>query len=238
MRSFTHARPGLFLLLLLLLCSSGLGLYSSSRRAAQAVSPRVWLSQKVGPSTASMQVHGTGFGLNETVLVDFDDTTQIGSTLTDATGRFVVRVMVPKTALPETHTVGATGQSSGLTALALFLLLMDWTQLDFGPYQTGYYDQQSDKHRETVVIAWKWTQSQAHQLPADAPDAGLSSTVADTVIIAPLGTNTTGLVRIADTSTATTASVANAAKYEVLEVLPVGIVPTESHLRFVYRRFR
>jgi hypothetical protein len=105
MRYFTHARLGLFLLPLLLVCSSGLGLTTSLRGVARAVSPRVWLSQKVGAPTASLLVHGSGFGLNETVLVDFDDTTQIGSTTTDATGQFVVQVTVPKTALPGTHTV-------------------------------------------------------------------------------------------------------------------------------------
>src|SRR5437763_7957248 len=110
MRFSSRSRLGLFLMLLLVF-ATGLGFYTSSRGVAQAAGPRVWLSRKVGPPTASMQVSGSGFGLNETVLVYFDDTTQIGSTTTNATGQFVVRVMVPKTALPGTHTVRATGQS-------------------------------------------------------------------------------------------------------------------------------
>ena len=61
---------------------------------------------------------------------------------------------------------------------------------------------------------------------------------ADTLMIAPLGTNFTGAVFVADTATATTAAVASAAKYEILEVLPVGIVPGGSHLRVSLRRMR
>jgi hypothetical protein len=56
---------------------------------------------------------------------------------------------------------------------------------------------------------------------------------ADTVMIAPLGTNFTGAVYIADTTSATAVAVASAAKYEIIEVLPVGIVPGGSHLRLI-----
>lgn len=61
---------------------------------------------------------------------------------------------------------------------------------------------------------------------------------ADTVIIAPLGTNFTGAVYIADTTVATSVAVASAAKYEIIEVLPIGIVPGGSLLRVSLRRMR
>ncbi len=61
---------------------------------------------------------------------------------------------------------------------------------------------------------------------------------ADMLIIAPLGTNFTGAVFVADTATATAAAVASAAKYEIIEVLPSGIVPGGSHLRVSLRRMR
>ena len=61
---------------------------------------------------------------------------------------------------------------------------------------------------------------------------------ADTTMIAPIGTNFTGAVFIADTTSATAAAVANAAKYEIIEVLPIGIVPGGSHLRVSLRRMR
>jgi hypothetical protein len=123
----------------------------------QASGPRVWLSQKVGPPMASLQVHGRGFGLNETVLVDYDETTQIGSSTTDATGQFVVRVSVPKPALPGTDTLRATGQMSGLTALALFLVQTDWSQFRFGPDHMGhnpYENVLTSSNVSALILDW------------------------------------------------------------------------------------
>ena len=61
---------------------------------------------------------------------------------------------------------------------------------------------------------------------------------ADMLMIAPLGTSFTGVVYIADTTTATAPAVAAAPKYEVIEALPVGIVPGGSHIRALLRRLR
>ncbi|GCE13316.1 hypothetical protein [Tengunoibacter tsumagoiensis] len=60
----------------------------------------------------------------------------------------------------------------------------------------------------------------------------------DTWLLAPLGTNFTGAVYIADTATANASAVAASAKYEIIEVLPVGLVPGGSHLRLQLRRMR
>lgn len=60
----------------------------------------------------------------------------------------------------------------------------------------------------------------------------------DMLMQAPAGTNFTGVVYIADTATATALAVAAAAKYEILEVLPVGLAPGGSHLRALLRRLR
>lgn len=62
--------------------------------------------------------------------------------------------------------------------------------------------------------------------------------VADMQLVAPLGTNFVGVVYVADTPTATAAAVAAAPKYELIEALPVGIVPGGSHVRALLRRFR
>ncbi|HEY6540281.1 MAG TPA: hypothetical protein VIZ18_05055 [Ktedonobacteraceae bacterium] len=61
---------------------------------------------------------------------------------------------------------------------------------------------------------------------------------ADMLMIAPLGTSFTGVVYIADAPTATSSAVAAASKYEVIEALPVGIVPGGSHIRALLRRLR
>ena len=136
MRSASRSHLG-WLLVLLLIFASGLGLSTSLRGVTQAAGPHIGLSPKVGPPTSSVQVHGAGFGHREMVRVDFD-TTQVGMATTDATGKFVVLITVPKSALPGTHTVRATGQSSGLTALTLFLVQTDWAQFRFGPHHTGH----------------------------------------------------------------------------------------------------
>ena len=61
---------------------------------------------------------------------------------------------------------------------------------------------------------------------------------ADTLMIAPLGTNFTGAVYVADTTTATSAAVALVPKYEIVEALPIGIIPGGTHLRVALRRLR
>lgn len=63
-------------------------------------------------------------------------------------------------------------------------------------------------------------------------------TNADMLLIAPLGTNFSGVVYVADTPTATALAVAVAPKYEVIEALPVGIIPGGSHIRALLRRLR
>jgi hypothetical protein len=61
---------------------------------------------------------------------------------------------------------------------------------------------------------------------------------ADTVLIAPLGTSFAGAIFVADTTSPTASAVAAASKYEIVEVLPVGIVPGGSHQRIALRRMR
>jgi hypothetical protein len=60
----------------------------------------------------------------------------------------------------------------------------------------------------------------------------------DMIMIAPLGTSFTGLVFVADTTTATAAAVQSAPKYELIEALPVGIIPGGTHIRALLRRMR
>jgi hypothetical protein len=61
---------------------------------------------------------------------------------------------------------------------------------------------------------------------------------ADMVMVAPLGTSFTGVVYVADTTTPTSTAVAAAPKYEIIEALPVGIVPGGTHIRVLLRRLR
>jgi hypothetical protein len=61
---------------------------------------------------------------------------------------------------------------------------------------------------------------------------------ADMEMIAALTINFVGVVFVADTPTATELAVASAFKYEIIETLPVGIVPGGSHYRVLLRRLR
>jgi hypothetical protein len=61
---------------------------------------------------------------------------------------------------------------------------------------------------------------------------------ADMLCAAPIGTPTTGLVYIADTSTATALAAASAAKYQPIEIVPVGIIPTGTRIMILLRRLR
>lgn len=60
----------------------------------------------------------------------------------------------------------------------------------------------------------------------------------DMLLVAPITTNFTGVVMVADTSTATASAVAATQKYEIIEVVPMGIVPGGTHLVARLRRFR
>lgn len=60
----------------------------------------------------------------------------------------------------------------------------------------------------------------------------------DMLMQAPAGTSFAGVVYVADTPTPTALAVAAAAKYEILETLPVGLNPGGSHVRALLRRLR
>lgn len=60
----------------------------------------------------------------------------------------------------------------------------------------------------------------------------------DMLMQAPLGTSFAGVVYIADTPTPNMTAIAAAAKYEIVEVLAVGLAPGGIHLRVLLRRLR
>jgi len=63
-------------------------------------------------------------------------------------------------------------------------------------------------------------------------------TPVDLWMIAALSLSLMGLVYVADTATASSGAVASAAKYEVIEAVPTGIVPGGTHWRVALRRLR
>jgi hypothetical protein len=106
------------------------------------------------------------------------------------------------------------------------------------------------RQRTVVVVAlasgsYTYTTIQAIMRPMNVVDLQIDDVAgqpapraSDTLMIAPLGTNFVGAIYIADTTIANASSVASAPKYEIVEVLPTGIVPGGSHLRVSLRRLR
>jgi hypothetical protein len=60
----------------------------------------------------------------------------------------------------------------------------------------------------------------------------------DLLMVVPIGTDLTGVVYVADTSTASAPAVAASLKYEIVEAPPVGIVPGGSRIVAKLRRLR
>ncbi len=60
----------------------------------------------------------------------------------------------------------------------------------------------------------------------------------DLLMVVPIGTNLVGVVYVADTTIATASGVAAASKYEIVEALPVGILPNATHIVAKLRRLR
>jgi len=103
---------------------------------AAAVTASITLKPSSGPPTTKVSVTGTGFGASETVAVDFSGT-QVATAATSATGTFSATFTVPKSALPGSHPVTATGQPSGRSATKNFLVRANWAKFHFDPANSG-----------------------------------------------------------------------------------------------------
>lgn len=60
----------------------------------------------------------------------------------------------------------------------------------------------------------------------------------DVLMVTPITTNFTGVIMVADTTTATANAVATAQKYEIIEAVPTGIIPGGTRYTVRLRRFR
>jgi hypothetical protein len=81
--------------------------------------------------------------------------------------------------------------------------------------------------------------------PLAAPDPTLADAtgqppkrIADTIMLAPTSLSLAGVIFVADTPTATSGAVAAAPKYELIDVLPAGMLPGGTHQRVLRRRLR
>jgi eukaryotic-like serine/threonine-protein kinase len=103
---------------------------------ALAAAAKISLNPDHGPPTSLVTVKGTGFGSNETVLVDFDGS-QVTAGATDGSGSFSAPFYVPSYALPGPNIVLALGTQSGRQAEADFDVRTDWSRFHFDAASLG-----------------------------------------------------------------------------------------------------
>jgi outer membrane protein assembly factor BamB len=133
---------------LLLLCLAG---SASGARAGLSLDPAM------GPPTTLVKAKGSGFAGRELVALYFDGD-RVGSDVASRTGRFNHRLTVPAHARPGEHVVEAVGQSSGVSAQAMFLVRTDWLQGCFDGRRSCFnpYENVLDPaNAGALAVAWR-----------------------------------------------------------------------------------
>jgi len=113
-----------------LVATAGAPALSASAAAAITVSP------SSGPPTSPVTLSGTGYGSSETVDLQFDGA-PAGTASTNPAGSFTKRFRIPAFALPGSHVIKGTGETSGLSAQTDFLVTTAWPQFRFNPGRSG-----------------------------------------------------------------------------------------------------
>jgi outer membrane protein assembly factor BamB len=114
-----------FLIPLLLVCFASFVALSTSALATRGTV--IALKPAVDPPTSLIRARGSGYAGREVVALFFDGV-RVGSDVTNPNGKFNAPLRVPAEARPGDHTVEAVGQTSGVSARAVFLVRTDWLQ--------------------------------------------------------------------------------------------------------------
>lgn len=141
----------------LLILVGGAALFGQTIFAAHAAGPGIKLSTISTPPGGSVKVSGVRFGSSEMVTILFD-TTQVGIATTSSTGTFATTITVPVSAQPGNHAVQATGQASGLSALASFMVATNWSMFGFNPQHTHlnpYENVLNTSNVSGLVLDWQ-----------------------------------------------------------------------------------
>jgi glucose dehydrogenase len=126
-------------------------------QASPAAAAAIVLEPAVGPPTTVTTVSGSGFLPQERVIVDLDGSPAAQSRA-DRDGGLRARVVVPGSALPDEHPVTATGQQSGSSAEATFLVRTDWAEYRKNDAHTGYNPFENvlgPSNVSGLTVAWK-----------------------------------------------------------------------------------
>jgi outer membrane protein assembly factor BamB len=123
-----------------------------------AVAARTWLALEpgVGPPTSVVKAKGSGYAGREAVALLFDGV-RVGSDVTGPTGKVNGRFIVPAAARPGDHTVEVVGQSSGVSARAVFSVRTDWLQSCFDGGRSCFNRYENVLGRGTAgALAVRW----------------------------------------------------------------------------------
>lgn len=124
-QKFTSPAAAGFPIPFLLVCFASFVAVSTSALAGRGTI--LTLNPAIGPPTTMTKAKGSGYASREVVDLFFDRV-WVASDVTNPTGKFNARLTVPVPARPGDHTVEAIGQTSRLSARAVFLVRTDWLQ--------------------------------------------------------------------------------------------------------------
>jgi len=122
------------ILSLTLIIVASVTLLGRTHTGAHAATTTIALYHNFGRPFSSFTVSGNGFGQNESVTITFDST--VIGTATAVQTKFSQNVNAPGSATPGFHTVTATGQTTGSTASAQFLVQTWWVMFGFDAQNT------------------------------------------------------------------------------------------------------
>ena len=147
---YSRARTALSLLAVVsVICLALFATVSTLRSARAAAGPSITLTPASGPPTTAVSITGTDFGANEQVTITFDGA-GVDQASTSAVGNFSSTFFVSQSTAPGAHVVQATGQTSGDTAKARFLVRTNWLSYDGNISTTNIPDTRFNQYENTI----------------------------------------------------------------------------------------
>src|SRR6266700_2878293 len=145
-------------LALALILVAGVSLIGRTQTRAHAAGTSIALYHNFGRPFSSYIVSGNGYGENESVTITFDST--VIGTGTAVQTKFSQKVNGPGSATPGNHTVTATGQTTGSTASAQFLVQTWWVMFGFDAQNTHFNSDENVVNSTNVSqLTGRWTYS-------------------------------------------------------------------------------
>src|SRR5215471_10940978 len=154
-QKFTSRGAAGFLISFLLVCFASFVAVSTSALPDRGTTLK--LNPAIGPPTTMTKAKGSGYASREVVDLFFDSV-WVASAVTKPTGKFNAPLTVSAPAQPGDHTVEAIGETSRLSAQAVFLVRTDWLQ---GCFEGGrscfnpFENVLDPSNVGTLMVAWR-----------------------------------------------------------------------------------